>query len=196
MRRCIAIVTIWAFAGCRNSCGVWDASLERMVDQPKYKAYSVSDFYGDGRAMRAPPAGAVAVDAELEAGGAAASGGSAAGSAVQFTSALVERGRERFDIFCAPCHGIAGDGDSVVAGKMQLRRPPSLGEERLRRLSDLQLYRVVVEGYGLMPSYRQQLSVSERWAVVAYVRALQMSLGVPIVALPEAVREEALRALK
>ena len=83
---------------------------------------------------------------------------------------LLEHGRERFEILCAACHGITGDSESVVAGNMDLRKPPSLHEDRIRAFPAGRLYRVIRVGYGLMPSYAAQLSVDERWGVVAYVQ--------------------------
>jgi mono/diheme cytochrome c family protein len=100
------------------------------------------------------------------------------------TRALVLRGRSHFETICAACHGIRGDGDSVVAGKMILRLPPSLLEPRIRALSDEQLSEVIARGYGLMPPYANALPEEDRWATVAYVRALQIAQGVDVKLLP------------
>ncbi len=94
-------------------------------------------------------------------------------------------------MYCAACHGLAGDGDSPVARNMALRKPPSLHEPRIRALPAGRLYAVVRDGYGLMPSYAEELSVGERWAVVAYVRALQLSQGARLAELPPELRSEA-----
>lgn len=115
---------------------------------------------------------------------------------IPLTMELVERGRGRFDIFCAPCHGVAGDGASAVAANMSLRRPPSLHEPAIRAYSAERLYRVVAEGYGLMPSYAGVLSREERWGLVAYVRALQLSQRAVVSELPEPVRGEVLELLR
>ena len=82
---------------------------------------------------------------------------------------VLRRGRERFGIFCAPCHGIIGNGDTMVAANMPLRRPPSLLDEKVRRYPDGRIYRVITEGYGLMRSYADSLGESDRWAIVLYV---------------------------
>ena len=103
------------------------------------------------------------------------------------TRALVEQGRAHFDRICAACHGIRGDGDSVVATKMLLRAPPSVLEPRVRSLSDEQLREVIERGYGLMPSYASELSPDDRWATVAYVRALEIAQGVDVTILPAQV---------
>ena len=168
-----------------------DPGLERMVDQPRYAPFGASAFFRDGRAMRAPPAGTVPVERRLVAAPVAL--GTENGRPVErvprpVTRALLERGRERFDLVCATCHGVLGNGESPVARAMQLRRPPSLHASRLRDAPPGAIYRVVTEGYGLMPSFRDRLDVDERWAVVAYVRALQLSQFAPVASLPVDVR--------
>jgi mono/diheme cytochrome c family protein len=114
---------------------------------------------------------------------------------VPVTRALLDRGRRRFAIACATCHGVAGDGDSPVARTMQRRRPPSLHEPRLVALGPGALYRVIIDGYGLMPSYAKLVAPDDRWAVVAYVRTLQLAWRVRLAALPPAVHDDATRRL-
>jgi mono/diheme cytochrome c family protein len=109
------------------------------------------------------------------------------------TRALIEEGGRAYDQTCAACHGVRGDGESVVATKMMLRRPPSLGEARVRGLTDDQIHDVIAQGYGLMPSYAPHLSFDETWGVVAYVRALQMAQGVAVASLPASMRAELAR---
>ena len=159
MRRA-ALIAIALACGCNGNCTGWNTAFERMVEQPKYRSYAPSELYPDGRAMRAPPDGTVSFDEELEP--VDLTRGGAPDKPVDhfplpLTDDLLTRGQNRFDIFCAPCHGVSGDGDSAVSRKMTLRHPPSLGEERLRALNPGQLYRVVQLGYGLMPSYQNQL---------------------------------------
>jgi mono/diheme cytochrome c family protein len=148
-------------------------SLERMQEQPRV------DPFDPG--MRAPPAFAIP------------RGTSERAARPQVTRALVDRGKVRFEAICAACHGLAGDGDSPVADKMLLRRPPSLAEPRLRALSDEQIAAVIAGGYGLMPSYANPLPGDDRWAVVAYVRALQVAQGVQVAWLPGDVVAELTR---
>ena len=111
------------------------------------------------------------------------------------TRALVERGRTDFDTICATCHGIRGDGVSVVATKMLLAPPRSLLEPRVRKLSDAQIGEVIARGYGLMASYENELPPDDRCATVAYVRALEVAQGTDVSLLPPtlaaALREEA-----
>jgi mono/diheme cytochrome c family protein len=165
-------------------------ALDPMQQQPKYEAYEASEFFGDGLAMRAPPAGTVPFRSIVEpalATGRGPDGKPLAVAPVAPTAALLERGRQKYDVHCAVCHGLLGDGDSQVALNMSLRRPPSLHLYRDR--PDGYLYQVIQEGFGLMPSYAHELSVEDRWAVVAYVRALQLSQNAPVDRLPGEARE-------
>lgn len=182
-------------AACDNREALPDWS--RMITQPKLLPYGEAAMFPDGRAMRPLPPGAVPrewiADPALRAGQTAA--GDVDSVPVPVTRALLDRGRRRFAIACATCHGIAGDGDSAVARNMQRRRPPSLHEPRLVALTPGALYRVIVDGYGLMPSYAKLLTPDDRWAVVAYVRTLQLAWRVRLAALPAAVRDDATRRL-
>jgi mono/diheme cytochrome c family protein len=107
----------------------------------------------------------------------------------ELTAELLQLGREKFDATCAVCHGLLGDGESVVASKMALRAPPSLAEARIRALSPLALFEIVSQGYGVMPRYGEVLDPRERWAVVAYVRALQISQSLTLADAPDDVRQ-------
>lgn len=148
-----------------------------MVDQPK------------GGALE-PVAGAISRDEVLE------DPEPKDGYPVPVTLGLLERGRNRFDIVCAACHAVGGTGETPVADHMKLRRPPSLLEPRIARMKPAELHRIIKLGYALMPSYSAQLSSSDQWAVVAYVKALQLSRSVPILALPASLRQEAGEALQ
>jgi len=164
--------------------------LDPMQRQAKYKAYEPSEFYGDGLAMRAPPPGTVPYGgllAEPVETGLGADGKPLSASPVPFDAGLLARGKERFEVNCAVCHGLAGDGDSQVALNMSLRRPPSLHLYRDR--PDGYIFQVISQGFGLMPSYAHSLSVHDRWAVVGYVRALQLSQHAPAAELPAEMRQ-------
>jgi mono/diheme cytochrome c family protein len=182
-RRLLALAPLAALLA---GCPAWDP----MQRQQKYKAYQQSEFHADGLAMRAPPAGTVAhgppVDAAL-ATGRGADGKPVALAPLPLSPELLATGRKRFDIHCAVCHGLLGDGQSQVALNMSLRKPPDL--HLYRDVPDGYLYQVVSEGFGLMPSYAAELSPEERWAVVAYVRALQLSQHADPAALPPALRQ-------
>lgn len=144
---------VLAAAACDNGDTTPDWS--RMIDQPKALPY--------GDQMRVPPAGTVKRDHVADAGMPA------------ITRALLERGQNRFDIVCATCHGLDGNGDSLVARNMSRRKPPSLHEPRVAALSNDDVHRVITEGYGLMPAYAALLQPADRWAVVAYVKTLDVA---------------------
>jgi mono/diheme cytochrome c family protein len=105
------------------------------------------------------------------------------------TLALLERGQQRFDIFCAPCHSIAGDGDGFIA-RRGFPHPPSYHSDRLRNASDEHLYAVITDGYGAMYPYARRLAPADRLAVVAYIRALQLSQHAPLSAVPPGERAQ------
>jgi mono/diheme cytochrome c family protein len=174
-----------------SGCSV---DLERMIDQSRYDAYEPSEFFADGTIMRSPPLGTVSRSAVL---GPTELLEGTRGDAyvtelpVPATAELLARGRNRYDIFCGACHGVSGDGRTRVAAAMTLRPPPSLHEPRFREYPAGRLYRVIAEGYGLMRSYAADLPVHDRWAVVAYVQALQLSQAAALEELPDRVRQEA-----
>jgi mono/diheme cytochrome c family protein len=155
-----------------------DWSAQRMVDQDRCERDEPTALFADGNCNRLPPDGVVAYRRTQE-------------PRPGLSLALLERGHDRFDIFCAPCHGLLGDGRSQVAENMLLRPPPSLHEARIVALEDAKLFAVVSDGYGLMPAYRASLEPADRWAVVAYVRALERSQDMPLEQLPPDVRQEA-----
>ena len=180
-----------AVASCDNREATPDWS--RMISQPKLQPFGATTLYADGVAMRPVPAGTIAreriANVQLREGR-DDHGQPVTAVPLPITRALLERGRQRFDILCATCHGIAGDGESVVAYDMQLRRPPSLHEPRIIALTPGAMYRVIVDGYGLMPSYSTMLDLDDRWAVVAYVRTLELSWHIPLDATPLAMKRD------
>lgn len=168
--------------------------LERMLRQHRYGPYQLSEFFNDGAVMRHPPEGTVPHDQET--GDPALTRGVIGGAYVTrfpipVTLELVRYGRERYDIFCAACHGVAGDGESEVARNMTLRRPPTLVDARVQAFPPGRIYQVIVEGYGLMRSYAPQIPLRERWAIVAYVKALGKSRAAALDALPPPLRDRA-----
>ncbi len=107
----------------------------------------------------------------------------------RITMPLLKKGRERFDIYCAVCHGRTGEGNGMVVQR-GFAKPPSFHEERLRQASDQYMYDVITNGFGQMYDYAMQLSPEERWAVVSYIRALQTSRQVPVSKLSAAEKNE------
>jgi mono/diheme cytochrome c family protein len=168
-------------------------TLSRMLEQPRYEPYGQSTFFDDGRAMRKPVESTVARETVL--GSPAFIDGLDGGRYVDrvpvpVSRELLELGHAAFDVVCATCHGVLGDGDSLVAAKMQLRKPPSLLTPDIAGFPPGRVYRVVTFGYGLMPAHDYQLTVAERWAVVAYLKALQRSQTTDVAELPVDVRRE------
>lgn len=166
-----------------------------MHDAPRYEAYERSEFFGDGRSMRPQVAGTVArgqlrEDTAMFAGKVGTAFVTA--NPVPVTLQLLHRGRQRFDIFCAPCHGRTGQGNGMVV-RRGYRVPSSFHIDRLRGQPDGYYYDVITNGFGAMPDYAAQVPVQDRWAIVAYIRALQLSQNAPVAALP-ARSQELLRA--
>lgn len=164
--------------------------LDPMQRQQKYKAYQESELYPDGLSMRTPPEGTVPYGSFVDpvvSQGLGPDGTPLARAPLPFDAALLARGRSRYDIHCAACHGLVGDGRSQVALNMSLRKPPSLHD--FRDVTDGHIYRVITHGFGLMPSYADALDVRDRWAVVAYVRALQLSQRASLEQVPPEERE-------
>ena len=180
-RGLIALGAVLLLAGCE--------ALDPMITQQKVKPYRESDFWPDHIAMRAPQPGTVSREDVLVS--AVATGRGPDGKPlpripVPVDRALLQRGRQRFDVTCAACHGTLGDGKSLVARNMSLRPPPSL---HLRpQQPDGWYFQIATEGFGLMPSYASALTVEDRWAVVAYVRALQLSQAARLSDLPPVER--------
>ena len=186
---------------------------EPMTLQARDDPYRPSDFFEDGRAMRPRVAGTVSQEGYRHAAGLPPTGtpdaGYPAALPLPLTRALMQEGRSRYEVYCAACHGLLADGQSVVAQKMALRRPPALvGPGAQRGPPDGgaggpgalahppgYYFAVMTEGYGLMPSYAETLAPRERWAVVAYLQALALSQAAPLALAPPDVqarlREEA-----
>jgi mono/diheme cytochrome c family protein len=194
-----ALSALSALPACNNSGTEMD--FERMVNQAKYKYYREADFFPDHRSMRTPPEGTMPTDGVLAAprvvSGAEADGAFVAKIPVRVDRKALEVGRDRFNVYCAPCHGAAGDAVSQVAHRMELRKPPSLVTGAVVDYPDGRIYQAISLGFGLMPSYGQELSVADRWSVVAYVRALGVQRGgVAVDSLPEAIRKRAIEGLQ
>ncbi|MEO7092739.1 MAG: cytochrome c, partial [Polyangiales bacterium] len=152
-----------------------EPSLSRMQQQPRIDPFQKSDWYANGLSMRTPPAGTISIEQTVQARivvDGVVDGVYAPQIPVPLTRALVEVGRAKFDVICAACHGVLGTGDSVVAQNMAMRRPTSLHEPYVRALPPGRIYQVIRTGYGVMPPYGPWLTIEERWAIVAYVRAL------------------------
>lgn len=197
MRRLLFAASVLLLAGC--SCGEGAASgsylLQRMETQPRYTYYQASPLFADGRAMRMPPEGTLPREAfgaghpEIETG--EQNGVALAEVPIPLTPALLAQGKLRFEIVCGTCHGVIGDGHSVVSDNFPTRLPPSLVA-----LTDKPagfFYRAATYGFGVMPSFSGVLDTKERWAVVAYIQALQLSQHAKLAQAPADVQQKLLK---
>lgn len=148
-----------------------------MARQPSYKPLEPSDFFADGRSARPLPEGTIArghlpEDAIFLTG---RSGKDFAASLpVPVSRELLERGKGRYEIFCAPCHDRIGSGEGMVV-RRGYPKPPSFHIDRLRAAQPGYVFDVITRGFGRMPDYASQVPPKDRWAIVAYLRALQLS---------------------
>lgn len=163
-----ALVLALAASGCRQD----------MHDAPRYKPLAASDFFADGASARPLPAHAVARgqlrEDKLFYTGYTPEGDIVATVPMPVTRELLARGRERYGIFCSPCHGATGDGRGMVVQR-GYKQPSSYHVDRLRQVPVGYFYDIVSNGFGVMPSYAAQVPPEDRWAIAAYVRTLQLS---------------------
>jgi mono/diheme cytochrome c family protein len=192
-RACIYAIcagTALALAGCERL-------MHNMYQQPRLDPGEASPLFPDGRADRPPPVGSVPMAAgtlamtssgrkghELPAQWQAAAESTAP---PPVTQALLARGQQRYEIYCLPCHSPVGDGDGPIV-RRGFPQPPSYHEQRLRDAPDRHFYDVMTNGYGIMHSYADRVAPQDRWAIVAYIRALQLSQHADVASLPPAVR--------
>jgi mono/diheme cytochrome c family protein len=167
------------------------ACRQDMHDQPRFEPLEATSLFEDGRASRPRVTGTVARgertwDAHLMEGKVA--GELATSFPMPITAEVLARGQERFDIFCSACHDRAGTGNGIVVQR-GLKQPPSLHIERLRAASPGYFYDVITRGFGAMYDLSDKLAPADRWAVVAYVRALQRSQNATLADVTPQVRE-------
>jgi len=167
---------------------------QNMDFQQDFKPQEENDFFENQASMRVPVEGTVARD-QYHPDSAFYYTGRTDDSVLvrrnprRITMALLERGRERYDIFCSPCHSRIGDGQGMVV-KRGLIAPPSFHEDRLRQIEDGHIFEVITNGLRNMPAYKYQIPVDDRWAIIAYLRALQLSQNATVLDVPPDVREE------
>jgi len=180
----VALAAAALLAGC---------SRLDMQDQPKFKPQRPSDFFADGRSGRPELDGTIA-RGELHEDTEYYEGKDAAGKDIDafpltVDKALLDRGHQRYDIYCSPCHGRLGNGLGMVE-RRGFKQPPSYHIERLRNAAVGHFYDVITNGYGAMLNYSQQIQVRDRWAIVAYIRALQYSEDASVNDLPADARNQ------
>jgi mono/diheme cytochrome c family protein len=195
----ILILGLIVVTGCRRD----------MQDQPKMKPYRTTTFFTDGLSTRQPiegtvPRGYLRSDTEYFTGKKAKAPGAPSATATPapqqtagtasnnypddvdvfpfpVTKEIVQRGRERYEIFCSVCHGLTGNGDGMIV-RRGFRRAASFNDDRLRQAPVGHFFDAITNGWGAMPAYAPQIPVQDRWAIVAYIRALQTSQQNPAAA--------------
>lgn len=177
----IAVLSALGFAGCDNTL------RQDMANQPRQNPLSPTDFFADGRSER-PVVENTVVRGSVEDDSLFVPKESNA-FPLPLTEELLVRGQQRYGIFCTPCHGIQGDGMGMVAMR-GMKHPPSYHQERLRNVPNGYLYDVITNGFGAMYGYSAQIAPRDRWAIVAYLRALQLSRNAPVGQLPAGLREK------
>lgn len=169
-------------AGCNE-----ELLRQDMANQPKNRPLSESDFFADGRSERplienTVARGSIAND-ELVVPKDSNS------FPLPINQKLLERGEDRYKIFCTPCHGLQGDGNGMIVER-GMKRPPSYHIDRLRQSPNGYYYDVITNGFGAMYSYSAQIPPKDRWAIIAYLRALQLSRNAKASELPESLRSK------
>ncbi|MCG8372608.1 MAG: c-type cytochrome [Balneolales bacterium] len=184
-RFAVVLVVGLMFSGCRGQISERQPihPNPNMDMQERKEAQEVNNFFEDGRSMRPPVEGTVArglrkADIEYYEG-VDENGEWIAENPVDVTRSVLYRGKERYEIFCAPCHGLTGDGLGIImTGGYGYVPAPTFHQERLREAPDGEIYSAIYNGVRNMPSYAHQVPVDDRWAIVAYIRALQASQNV------------------
>lgn len=201
-------VSALALGGCTKL-------MEDMYDQPKYEPWESSSLWPDGAASRPLPPGTVPRSRGTLAGTSSGREGEQPPTPeprpvrpigpdgkyvgaqdetgnpdipehnpLPVTAKLLHRGQDRFNVYCSPCHSVVGDGDGMVV-RRGFPPPPSFHTRRLRKAPDAHFYRVITHGYGVMFPYAARVAPDDRWAIIAYIRALQFSQNAPLSAVPE-----------
>jgi mono/diheme cytochrome c family protein len=172
MTRKLAVIALCiAAAGCTRS---------NMDSQPKYHEYEPGALFRDGQVLQSPVPGTIARDDPVDAAEIAAK--------PAITAQLLARGRKQYDVFCSPCHDRLGSGRGIVVVR-GMPQPPSFHEQPLRMADDQHFYDVISKGYGAMYSFSDRIHPQDRWAIVAYLRALQLSHHAALTDLPDDERE-------
>jgi mono/diheme cytochrome c family protein len=153
--RALLLMAALAIAGCHQNL--------TMSDQKKLDEWERSSVFRNGKVLQPPPTGSISRDQDT---------GDVQGEKPPMTLALVQRGRERFNVFCSVCHGYGGDADGMVVQR-GFPKPPSFHVARLMSAPDEHFVDVITNGHGVMYSYADRVPPADRWAIAAYIRALQ-----------------------
>ena len=173
------VVSAIALTGCARGCTSSRPPIHinpSMYDQPKVLPQTASEFFYNGASMRDPVPGTIPIGG-LKEDGAFFTGKSADGQFVAtipapVNAAMLERGQQRYTIYCQPCHDARGDGKGILFQRGNVPTA-SFHQEKILKYPDGQIFDVITNGYGLMPAYRWPVQAADRWAIVAYVRDLE-----------------------
>ena len=167
---------------------------QAMYDQQKYEPLEASPFFADGQASRQPVAGTVArgqlrLDSHLFEGRVNGELATTLPASIKLDKTLLNRGQERYNIYCSPCHGRTGQGDGMIVQR-GLKQPPSFHQARLQEIPLGHFFDTITNGFGVMYSYASRVPVKDRWAIAAYIRALQLSQNAEYDQLPPEDRQK------
>jgi len=176
------MVALAVFVLSAAACQRTGPSFQKMGHQPRYDPLEPSDFFPDGMSARPRIPGTVARgelsdNPFMDSG--KINGADGDGFPMPVTAQVLNRGEERFNIYCSVCHGRVGDGNGMIPSR-GYRRPPSFHTEALRNAKTGHFFDVMTNGFGAMPPYAVQVRVADRWAIIAYIRALQLSQNATI----------------
>jgi mono/diheme cytochrome c family protein len=169
--------------------GCDEAIRQDMANQPKNRPESPSDFFADGRSVRPLIENTVARGAIDDDVYNVPKDFAGFPPAVKVNEKLLQRGEDRYRIFCTPCHGLQGNGEGMIAAR-GMKHPPSYHIDRLRQAPNGYFYDVITNGFGAMYSYSERIPPADRWAIIAYVRALQLSRNAKAGDLPADLRQK------
>lgn len=179
-------IAVLICSGCSCSGEVMDSLFARMKDQPSFRHYERDRFPETQTVIGSTVPGTIARKRPSD-----------ASAALQSSTAtgLIRRGRDRYDRFCAPCHGLTGFGNPPVTRMMKTRSPPSLHGSRLRKQSPERVYDIIARGSGLMPGFSAQLLPRDRWAIISYLQTLRISQSMRLSELDKDAQDQAGRQL-
>jgi len=193
----LALASVVTLTGCARGCTSSRPPIHinpSMDDQPKVLSQTASTFFYDGSSMRQPVPGTVAIDGLKEDTafftGMGADGKPVATIPVTVDEAVLERGRERYVIYCQPCHDARGDGKGILFQRASVPTA-SFHQEKILKYPDGQIFDIVTNGMGLMPAYRWPIPPADRWAIIAYVRELERKRLASATSAPTAVQAPA-----
>lgn len=178
----VLVFLAFSFAGCGDN-----TLRQDMANQPRQNPLSPASFFPDGRSERPAIENTVA-RGSLESDAMFVPKDSNS-FPMPLTLDLLERGKERYAIFCSPCHGLQGDGNGMVSMR-GMKHPPTFHQDRLRQEPNGYIYDVVTNGFGAMSGYSAQIPPQDRWAIIAYLRALQLSRNAHVSELPPDLKEK------